>query len=152
MLLNSKLSSFLTMIILGNWISTKSFKLGFLWFQSSLISLKPGFEHVIVKLENWILIDFIVSIILGFIWPVMILIFLNLNSSWKFEITSLIDSEYYFSGGWIMKKSLLPRIKKVLNEVPFSRLNSSSNLSLFWSRNLMPVSYTHLTLPTNREV
>ena len=27
-------------------------------------------------------------------------------------------------------------MKKVLKEVPFSRLNSSSNLSLFWSRNL----------------
>jgi len=27
-------------------------------------------------------------------------------------------------------------MKKVLKEVPFSRLNSSSNLSLFWSKNL----------------
>ena len=129
------------MLILGNSCSIKVFKFGFFWFQSSLISLKPGFEHVRVKLLNWTLIDFIVSIILGFTWPVIILILLNLNWSWKFEITSLINFEYSFSGGWIMKKSLLLMIKKVLNEVPFSRLNSSSNLSLFWSRNLMQVKF-----------
>ena len=147
------------MLISGNFLSIKVFKFGFFWFQSSLISLKPGFEHMIVKLLNCKLIVFIVSIILGFTWPVIMLILLNLHSLWKFEITSLINFEYSFSGGWIMKKSLLLMIKKVLNEVPFSRLNSSSNLSLFWSRNLMQikfsvisnidtVSYTHLTLPT----
>ena len=75
---NSKLSSFLIMFILGNWISTNSFKLGFLWFQSSLISLKPGFEQVIVKSWNCLLTFFMVSMICGLICPEMTLIFFNL--------------------------------------------------------------------------
>jgi len=136
MLLNSKLSSFLIMFILGNWISTKSFKLGFLWFQSSLISLKPGFEQVIVVFWNWVLIFFIVSIIWGLIWPEMKLILSNLNWSQNLEITLLKVFKYCFSGGWIIKSSSWFLMKKVLKEVPFSRLNSSSNLSLFWSKNL----------------
>ena len=39
MLSNSKLSSFLIMFISGKSISIKFSKVGFLWFQSSLISL-----------------------------------------------------------------------------------------------------------------
>ena len=66
----------------------------------------------------------------------MILILSNLNWSKKLEITWLNESEYCFSGGWIIKSSSWLRIKKVLKEVPFSRLNSSSNLSLFWSKHL----------------
>ena len=132
MLSNSKFSSFLTMFILGSWISTKSFKLGFLWFQSSLISLKPGFEQVIVVFWNWVLMSFIVSIIWGLIWPEMKLTLFNLNWSKNLEITLLNESKYCCSGGWIIKSSSWLLMKKVLKEVPFSRLNSSSNLSLFW--------------------
>ena len=66
----------------------------------------------------------------------MKLILLNLNWSQNLEITVLNESKYCFSGGWIIKSSSLPLMKKVLKEVPFSRLNSSSNLSLFWSKNL----------------
>ena len=141
MLSNSKLSSFLTIFILGNWISTNSFKLGFLWFQSSLISLKPGFEQVIVKSLNCLLTFFIVSIIWGLICPEMTLIFFNLNWLKKLEITLLNEFKYCFSGGWIIKSSSWFLIKKVLKEVPFSRLNSSSNLSLLWSRNLMQKNF-----------
>ena len=89
MLSNSKLSSFLTIFILGNWISTKSFKLGFLWFQSSSISLKPGLEQVIVVFWNLVLIFFIVWIIWGLIWPEMKLILSNLNWSQNLVITLL---------------------------------------------------------------
>ena len=145
MLSNSKLSSFLIMLILGNWISMNSFNLGFLWFQSSLISLKPGFEQVIVKSLNCLLKFFIVSIIWGLICPEMTLIFFNLNWLNKLEIISLNEFKYCFSGGWIIKSSSLFLIKKVLNEVPFSRLNSSSNLSLLWSRNLMQVKFSTIS-------
>ena len=125
MLSNSKLSSFLIMFILGNWISIKFSKVGFLWFQSSLISLKPGLEQVIVVFWKWVLIFFIVSIIWGLIWPEMKLILLNLNWSQNLEINLLNESKYCFSGGWIIKSSSWLLIKKVLNEVPFSRLKSS---------------------------
>ena len=66
----------------------------------------------------------------------MKLILSNLNWSQNLEITLLNESKYCFSGGWIIKSSSSLLMKKVLKEVPFSRLNSSSNLSLFWSRNL----------------
>ena len=79
MFFNSKLSSFLIILILGNSISTKFSNLGFFWFQSSEISLKPGFEQVIVKFGNCELMLLIVSMILGFICPEMTLILFNLN-------------------------------------------------------------------------
>ena len=66
----------------------------------------------------------------------MKLILPNLNWSQNLEITLLNESKYCFSGGWIIKSSSSLLMKKVLKEVPFSRLNSSSNLSLFWSKNL----------------
>ena len=66
----------------------------------------------------------------------MKLILFNLNWSQNREITLLNVCKYCFSGGWIIKSSSWLLIKKVLKEVPFSRLNSSSNLSLFWSKNL----------------
>ena len=116
---NSKLSSFLTMFILGNLISTKTFKFGFLWFQSSLISLKPGFEQVIVKSWNCLLMVFMVSMILGLICPEMTLIFLNLYWLKKLDIISLNASKYCFSGGWIIKSSSLFLIKKVLKRFLF---------------------------------
>ena len=103
MLPNSKLSSFLIIFILGNCISIKFSKLGFLWFQSSLISLKPGLEQVIVKFLNWVLIFFIVSIIWGLICPEIILILCNLNWSKKLDITLLNEFKCCFSGGWIIK-------------------------------------------------
>ena len=83
---NSIFSSFLIMFILGNWTSINSFKLGFLWFQSSLISLKPGFEQVIVKSLNCLLTFFMVSMIWWLICPEMTLIFFNLNCLKKLEI------------------------------------------------------------------
>ena len=89
MLPTSKLSSFLTMFILGNWISMNSFKLGFLWFQSSLISLKPGFEQVIVKSWNCLLMFFIVSMIWGLICPEITLIFFNSYWLKNLDIISL---------------------------------------------------------------
>ena len=118
------------MLISGNWISINSFKLGFLWCQSSLISLKPGFEQVIVKSLNCLFTFFMVSIIWGLICPEMTLTFFNLNWLKKLEIISLNEFKYCFSGGWIIKSSSWLLMKKVLKEVPFSRLNSSSNLSL----------------------
>jgi len=124
------------MFILGNWISIKFFKLGFFWFQSSEISLKPGLEQIIVKFLNCVLIFFIVSIICGLICPEMTLILFKLYWSVKLDITSINEFKCCFSGGWTIKSSSLLLIKKVLKEVPFSRLNSSSNLSLFWSKNL----------------
>ena len=136
MLSNSKLSSFLIMFILGKSISIKFSKVGFLWFQSSLISLKPGLEQVIVVFWNWVLIFFMVSIIWGLIWPEMKFILSTLNWSQNPEIILLNEFKYCFSGGWIIKSSSWLLMKKVLKEVPFSRLNSSSNLSLFWSKNL----------------
>ena len=139
------LSSFLTMFICGNWISTKSFKLGFFWFQSSLISLNPGFEQVIVKSWNFLLTFFIVSIILGLICPEMTLIFFKLYWLKKLDIISLNESKCCFSGGWTIKSSSLLLIKKVLKEVPFSRLNSTSNRSLLWSRNLMQVKFSAIS-------
>ena len=66
----------------------------------------------------------------------MKLIWSNLNWSQNLEITLLNEFKYFFSGGWIIKSFSWLLIKKVLKEVPFSRLNSSSNLSLFWSKNL----------------
>ena len=77
------------MFILGNLTSTNFSKFGFLWFQSSVISLKPGLEHVIDKFLNFVLIFFIVSIIWGFIWPVMKFILFNWNWSKKIEIILL---------------------------------------------------------------
>jgi len=133
------------MFILGNWISTNSFKLGFLWFQSSLMSLKPGFEQVIVKSWNRLLTVFMVSMIWGLICPDMTLILFNLYWLKKLDIISLNEFRYCFSGGWIIKSSSLFLIKKVLKEVPFSRLNSSSNLSLLWSRNLMQVKFSAIS-------
>ena len=141
MLSNSKLSSFLIMFILGNWISIKFSKLGFLWFQSSLISLKPGLEQVIVKFWNCVLIFLIVSIIWGLMCPEITLILFNWNWSKKFDSTSINELKCCFSGGWIIKRSSLFLIKKVLKQVPFSRLNSSSNLSLFWSINLIQLKF-----------
>ena len=91
---------------------------------------------------NWVLIFFIVSIIWGLIWPEMKLILLNLNWSQNLEITLLNEFKYCFSGGWIIKSSSLFLMKKVLKEVPFSRLNSSSNLSLFWSKNRIQVKFS----------
>jgi len=119
MLSNSKLSSFLTMFILGNWISTNSFKLGFLWFQSSLMSLKPGFEQVIVKALNCLLTFFMVSIIWGLICPEMTLIFFNFYWLKKLDNTSLNAFKYCFSGGWIIKSSSWLLMKKVLKEFLF---------------------------------
>ena len=77
------------MLISGNSISMNSFKLGFFWFQSSLISLKPGFEQVIVKSLNCLLKFLIVSIILGLICPEMTLIFFNLYWLKMLDIISL---------------------------------------------------------------
>jgi hypothetical protein len=88
---------------------------------------------------------FMVSMILGFICPVMKLILFNLNWSKKLESTSINGFKCCFSGGWIIKSSSLFLIKKVLKEVPFSRLNSSSNLSLFWSRNLIQVKFSSIS-------
>ena len=86
--------------------------------------------------SNWVLIFFIVSIIWGLIWPEMKLILPNLNWSQNLEITLLNKFKYCFSGGWIIKCSSWLLMKKVLKEVPFSRLNSSSNLYFFLSKNL----------------
>ena len=130
MLLNSKLNSFLIMFILGNLLSTKFSNLGFFWFQSSEISLKPGLEQVIVKFWNWVLIFFIVSIIWGLICPEITLILFRLYWSVRLDITSINEFKCCFSGGWTIKSSSWLLMKKVLKEVPFSRLNSSSNLSL----------------------
>ena len=66
----------------------------------------------------------------------MKMILSNWNWSQNLEITLLNEFKYCFSGGWIIKSSSLLLMKKVLKEVPFSRLNSSSNLSLFWSKHL----------------
>ena len=66
----------------------------------------------------------------------MRLILSNLNWSQNLEIILLNELRYFFSGGWIIKSSSWLLMKKVLKEVPFSRLNSSSNLSLFLSKNL----------------
>ena len=133
------------MLISGNSISTNSFKLGFLWFQSSLISLNPGFEQVIVKSLNCLPIFFMVSIIWGLICPDMTLIFFNLLWLQKLDIISVNEFKYCFSGGWIIKSSSLFLIKKVLKEVPFSRLNSSSNLSFLRSRNLLQVNLSAIS-------
>ena len=92
--------------------------------------------------SNWALIFFIVSIIWGLICPDMKLIFFNLFLLKRLDIISLNEFKYCFSGGWIIKSSSLFLIKKVLNDVPFSRLNSSSNLDLLRSKNLIQVKFS----------
>jgi len=58
----------------------------------------------------------------------------NVERSYEKMIKFLKDvDELSLSSGKSININL---IKKVLKEVPFSRLNSSSNLSLFWSKNL----------------
>ena len=99
MLFDSKWSSFLIIFILGNWISIKFSSFGFFWFQSSEISLKPGLEQVIVKFWNCVQIFFIVSMIWGFIWPEITLILSSLNWLKNFDITSINEFKYCFSGG-----------------------------------------------------
>ena len=70
--------------------------------------------------------------------------FILLTGNWlqKMEIIFLNELKYLFSGGWTTKSSFSLIIKKVLKEVPFSRLNSSSNLSLVWSINRIQIKFS----------